>query len=96
MSKGSFEWSAGKDLLNQVKHGVSFELAQHAFADPRRVIAADHSHSTSERRYFCFGRVGSGILTVRFTWRDGTIRIFGAGYWRKGKRIYEEENQVHR
>jgi hypothetical protein len=24
------------------------------------------------------------------------IRIFGAGYWRKGKRIYERENQIHR
>jgi uncharacterized DUF497 family protein len=96
MSKGSFEWSAGKDLLNQIKHGVSFEQAQHAFTDPRRVIAADHSYSSGERRYFCLGKVGNGILTVRFTWRDGSIRIFGAGYWRKGKRIYEQENQVHR
>jgi hypothetical protein len=24
------------------------------------------------------------------------IRIIGAGYWRKGKQIYERENQVHR
>ncbi len=32
----------------------------------------------------------------RFTYRGGVIRIFGAGYWRKGKRIYERENQVHR
>jgi hypothetical protein len=23
------------------------------------------------------------------------IRIYGAGYWRKGKRIYERENPVH-
>lgn len=23
-------------------------------------------------------------------------RIIGAGFWRKGKRIYEQENQVHR
>ncbi len=33
-----------------------------------------------------------GILTVRFTYRGETIRILGAGYWRKGKRIYEEKN----
>jgi hypothetical protein len=25
----------------------------------------------------------------------GIIRIFGAGYWRKGKRIYEQENHLH-
>jgi hypothetical protein len=34
-------------------------------------------------------------LTVRFTYRRGLIRIFGAGYWRKGKQIYERENQIH-
>jgi len=24
------------------------------------------------------------------------IRIFGAGYWRKGRQVYERENQIHR
>ena len=38
----------------------------------------------------CFGKVGDGVLTVCFTYRKSVIRIFGAGYWRKGKRIYEE------
>jgi uncharacterized protein len=74
---------------------VSFGLAQFAFADPRRVIAQDISHSETESRYYCFGWVGGGILTVRFTHRDDVIRIFGAGYWRKGKRVYERENQIH-
>ena len=32
-------------------------------------------------------------MTVRFTWRDGRIRIFGAGYWRKGKKIYAQQNR---
>ena len=76
------------------RHGVSFELAQYAFADPARVVARDLSHSLGEDRFFCFGRAGEGILTVRFTYRAGTIRIFGAGYWRKGRRIYEEENHI--
>lgn len=74
---------------------MPFALAQYAFADQRRVIAEDSAHSSREPRYFCFGRVGEGILTVRFTYRSGVIRIFGAGYWRKGKSIYERENQVH-
>ena len=90
-----FEWDPTKDRENQARHGVAFATAQLAFADPRRVIAEDLSHSGTERRYFCFGRVGGGVLSVRFTHREGTIRIFGAGYWRKGKRIYEEENQIH-
>ncbi len=92
MSKDSFEWNPEKDLLNQVKHGISFVEAQYAFADPNRVIAEDLSHSQGEKRYYCFGKVAQGILTVRFTHRGGVIRIFGAGYWRRGKRIYEREN----
>ena len=74
---------------------MAFATGQLAFADPRRVIAEDLSHSDTERRYFCFGRVGGGVLSVRFTYRAGTIRVFGAGYWRKGKRIYEKENRIH-
>ena len=30
------------------------------------------------------------ILTVRFTYREHLIRIIGAGYWRRGKKAYEE------
>ena len=95
MAQPSLEWDVRKDAENQAKHGVPFVLAQYAFADPRRVIAEDTGHSTKEQRYFCFGRVGEGVLTVRFTHRLGVVRIFGAGYWRKGKVIYERENQVH-
>jgi hypothetical protein len=72
-----------------------FALAQLAFADPKRVIAEDMSHSLREQRHYCFGQVGAGVLTVRFTYRDGIIRIHGAGYWRKGKRIYERKNKIH-
>ena len=95
MAKARFEWDPSKDQENQEKHGVAFAMAQYAFADPRRVIAKDLSHSSMEKRYYCFGQVGDGVLTVRFTYRDDVIRIYGAGYWRKGKRIYERENQVH-
>ena len=97
MSESSFEWDDAKDVANQEKHGLSFAEAQYAFADPRRVIARDREHSNGEEeRFFCFGRLGDGIATVRFTWRNNVIRIFGAGYWRKGKRIYERENQIQR
>jgi uncharacterized protein len=89
----SFEWDPIKDRANRAKHGVTFSLAQRAFFDPRRVIAQDLNHSTAEPRYFCFGAVGGAIMTVRFTWRSGRVRIFGAGYWRKGKTIYEQQNR---
>ena len=95
MAKARFEWDPAKDQENHEKHGVAFAVAQLVFADARRVIAANLSHSTAEKRYYCFGEVGGGILTVRFTYRADTIRIDGAGYWRKGKRIHERENSIH-
>ena len=90
-----FEWDEEKDRLNQEKHGVGFWEAQAAFLHSKRVIAEDVHHSSHERRFFCLGRVGKGILTVRFTYRAERIRIIGAGYWRKGREIYEEKNLIH-
>lgn len=95
MTKVRFEWDEAKDKENQEKHNVAFALAQHAFLDPHRVIAEDINHSTEEERYYCIGRVGDAIMTVRFTYRDNVIRIYGAGYWRKGRKIYEEQNKIH-
>lgn len=89
-----FDWDENKDILNQEKHGVSFVEAQQAFLDPGRVIALDLEHSHHERRYYCFGKVDHDILTVRFTYREKVIRIFGAGYWRKGRKVYEK-TQIH-
>lgn len=90
----SFEWDEKKNQENLKKHGVKFESAQYAFLDPTRVIAEDIGHSAKEKRYFCFGKVKGGVLTVRFTYRKDWIRVFGAGYWRKGKEIYET-NRLH-
>ena len=96
MEKTRFEWDEGKDRENQRKHGVSFGLVQRSFLDPHRVIAEDVGHSTREDRFYCMGRVDDGIITVRFTYRGNVIRIYGAGYWRKGRKIYEEQNKIHR
>ena len=90
----SFEWDKEKNADNLRKHGVNFETAQYAFIDPKRVIAQDLAHSREEKRYYCMGRVKGGVLTVRFTYRKRCIRIIGAGYWRKGKNIYEKQNKI--
>ncbi len=93
-SKINFEWDAEKANKNKEKHNVSFALAQLAFLDEKRIILEDQSHSEEEQRYYCLGKVAEGILTVRFTYRNNKIRIIGAGYWRKGKNIYEKENDI--
>ncbi|HAO20618.1 MAG: hypothetical protein BWK80_26035 [Desulfobacteraceae bacterium IS3] len=87
----SFEWDHNKDRLNQINHNVSFSDAREAFSDPKRVITRDRKHSGEEDRFYCIGKTDKGILTVRFTYRKDIIRIIGAGFWRKGKKIYESE-----
>ena len=87
---GSFVWDVKKEADNVRKHGVGFEAATRAFKDPRRKIYRDEKHGESEERLFCLGTVGGRVVTVRFTYREGRIRIFGAGYWRQGRRYYEQ------
>lgn len=94
MEQSNFEWDVEKNRENIKKHGVAFEQAQLVFADPNRVIAEDLSHSFVEKRYYCFGMIEEGIVTVRFTHRADKVRIFGAGFWRKGKEIYEKQNKI--
>jgi uncharacterized DUF497 family protein len=94
--KSNFEWNEKKNIENQSRHGVSFYEVQFAFADENRIILEDLSHSRDEKCYYCLGKVSDGILTVRFTHRGFKIRIIGAGYWRKGKKIYEEYNKLYR
>ena len=90
----TFEWDENKNEYNKRKHNISFEEAQYTFSDPKRIIAKDLEHSKYEERYYCFGKIGENIVTVRFTFRLNKIRIIGAGYWRKGKQFYEKENKI--
>ena len=90
-NKGDFIWDPRKEKVNIHKHGIDFVTAAKVFKDPRRKIFTDSRHSEKEQRYFCIGKVKNKILTVRFTYREGEIRIYGAGYWRKGKIYYEKE-----
>lgn len=85
------EWDEKKNLLNQTKHGISFEEARHVFEDPNRITVKDSTHSITEDRLYCIGRIERGIVMVRYTQRYARIRIFGAGFWRKGRKIYEQK-----
>jgi len=92
--RAEFDWDPLKDAENRRKHGVSFAEAQEAFLDPQRLIARDMGHSDLEPRFYCFGRMGDGVITVRFTYRGVIVRIIGAGYWRRGRKLYEARSKV--
>lgn len=91
----NFVWDKNKDKINQEKHNISFNEDKGAFFDNKRIITYDRKHSTQqEPRYFCFGKDNDHIVTVRFTIRKNSIRIYGAGYWREGVKRYEKENKI--
>lgn len=92
----SFEWDSAKDAQNHLKHGISFSDVQLAFLDPNRVIARDSAHSNNEERFYCFGQVELGVLTVRFTYRGKGIRFIGAGFWNRGRKIYETYRKIQK
>ena len=90
VSYGRFIWNHDKEKENIAKHGFDFVTATKVFADKHRKVIEDEKHSIRENRYFCLGKVGGVVLTVRFTVRKNRIRIIGAGIWRRGRRIYEK------
>jgi uncharacterized DUF497 family protein len=74
-----FEWDPDKAAANARKHGVDFDEAGTAFADPLSVTVPDSRHSISEERFVLFGRSDRGrVLAVMHTERGQAIRIISA------------------
>lgn len=90
----TFEWDRAKEALNSDKHGVDFAGVPAVFDDPRRLFIRFPGMTRGEVRWQCVGWDGAGVLTVRFTLRAGAIRVIGAAYWRRQKKIYEEKNRI--
>lgn len=76
----SFEWDAAKAETNVRKHGVSFEAAASAFADPFGLVMGDPDHSADEDRFVLLGlSAAASLLVVCHCFREGArIRIVSA------------------
>jgi uncharacterized DUF497 family protein len=95
-----FEWDPDKAASNRRKHGISFETAMRAFADPFALTAQDRIEG-GESRWQTLGLVGGIVLllvahTVREEDEDGSmvevIRIISARKAdRTERRRYEED-----
>lgn len=90
--ESGFVWDSEKEFLNIRKHGIDFRTAARVFKDPCRKIYVDSKHSQYEERFFCIGKVQGLVITVRFIYREGKIRIIGAGLWRKGAQYYDQKD----
>jgi hypothetical protein len=74
-----FEWDAEKASTNLEKHGVSFEEAGSAFADPLSLTVPDPAHSEGENRYVLLGMSAAGrMVVVAHTERQDRIRLISA------------------
>ncbi|MDR1190095.1 MAG: BrnT family toxin [Verrucomicrobiales bacterium] len=88
-----YVWDEAKNEDNIGKHGVSFTEAARAFDDAQAISIPDEKHSQYEPRWWLMGKVNGRVITVRYTCpKEDTIRIFGAGHWRKGTKTYEKLN----
>jgi uncharacterized protein len=75
----NFEWDEEKAEANLGKHGVSFEEARTAFADPLYVDFYDPDHSYDEHRYIIIGQSKQGrLLLVSYAERGGVTRLISS------------------
>jgi uncharacterized protein len=82
------EWDDAKNVANQEKHGVSFEVASELFArgeDYLEIFDADHSDI--EDRFIAIGPITRGVVLVVWTERDqDVVRIISARWATKRER----------
>jgi uncharacterized protein len=87
-----FEWDSDKAETNLAKHGVSFEEATAAFADPLGRIVNDPRHSIGEERFALLGVSPKGkLFAVLYVERGDAVRWISARIaTRQERRDYEE------
>lgn len=93
-----FEWDEAKAGTNVRKHGVRFEDAMLAFADPFALVDQDRI-AGGELRWQTLGLVGGILLllvahTVRSEAEDEVIRIISARRATRKERQRYDENRA--
>jgi uncharacterized DUF497 family protein len=60
-----FTWDPAKAERNQRNHGISFEMAREAFADPNHIVTENyHFEDEREQRYMAIGMTRNLVLVV--------------------------------
>lgn len=76
-----FDWDKNKNIINQKKHGISFEEASSVFYDERAILFDDPEHSIQEERFLLLGiSNNSRVCIVCHCYRESEsiIRIISA------------------
>ncbi len=94
MNDGKFQWDDAKAASNIADHGVTFEAAREAFADPFALDWLDESEDYGEDRYAMIGMAEGRLLYLAYTMRGEAIRIISArGAEPHERRQYHEESR---
>ena len=80
---GSYEWDDAKAAANFAKHGLAFEVAVLAFADPQALRIPDRRRDYGEDRFNLFGRIpldGVAVIIVVCYVARHRIRLISARF----------------
>lgn len=86
-----FEWDDVKNLANQEKHGIAFEVAAYFLVHKKAVIIP--SNRGEEIRFMAIGDMENVIITVVFTRRNAILRIISARRASRDER--KKYNEIH-
>lgn len=99
MTSPLFTWDEDKNLRNQRKHGLSFEVATRVFSDPLHLSMQDRIEE-GEKRWQTLGQIdGLAVVLVAYTFMEEgpldepieVIRIISARpATRKERKRYED------
>ena len=91
----NLEWDDDKNLINQQKHGVSFEEARELFESGVDYLEIfDYEHSDFEDRFIAIGPIGRGLVMVVYTEREEDVtRIIGARLANKNEQSLYRSNK---
>ncbi len=95
----NFEWDDDKNLINQQKHGVSFEEARGLFESGVDYLEVfDYKHSDFEDRFIAVGPIERGLVVVVYTEReDNVTRIIGVSMANKNEQtLYRSHMEQQR
>ena len=87
-----FQWDAGNQEKNWIKHRVTHAECEETFFDPHKRLLHPALHGESETRHVLIGyTAGKRLLFVVFTIRGHTVRVISArDTHRREKSLYEE------
>ncbi|MFA6518308.1 MAG: BrnT family toxin [Candidatus Shapirobacteria bacterium] len=87
-----FEWDAGNEDKNWLKHQVSKSECEEIFFDPEKIELRDSEHSKIEDRLIVLGKTKKEkLLFVVYTRRKDKIRVISARTAdKKEEKLYEK------